>query len=91
MTVVLRLYVAGKAPNSVAARRALKRIVEQSMRDDIEVEIVDVFAEPQRAMEDGILVTPTLLRISPGPTWTIVGNLADGDRVTALLELVEES
>jgi circadian clock protein KaiB len=87
VSVHLRLYVAGRAPNSAAAQRNLQRILELTGRTDVELEIVDVFLEPKRAAKDGVLVTPTLMRISPGPPCSIVGNLGDGARVRALLDL----
>src|SRR5689334_16805888 len=62
--LILRLYVAGDAPNSTAARANLKRLLESRQPDSYSVEIVDCLAEPLRAIEEGVFVTPTLLRIS---------------------------
>ena len=89
MVVQLRLYVAGDAPNSVAARRVLQRVLEQVSPAGVELEVVDVMAEPARAAQDGILATPTLVRLAPEPARVIVGNLGDGARVLALLDLVK--
>lgn len=77
----LRLYVAGQAIMSVRAVRNLEKIVQEQFAGRCQVEIVDVFEAPQRALEDGILVTPTLLKLSPPPIVRIIGDLSATERV----------
>jgi circadian clock protein KaiB len=48
---------------------------------------VDVFREPQRALDEGIRMTPTLLQLSPLPTKRIVGTLSQTQRVLEALGL----
>jgi len=86
-TLVLRLYVAGDGPNSVAARANLKRLLAGMTPGSVQVEIVDCLVEPLRAIEEGVFVTPTLLRLSPPPRRTIVGSLSERSQVVAVLEL----
>jgi circadian clock protein KaiB len=85
--VTLRLYVAGKAPNSVKAIANLEAICEQYLRGAYELEIVDVCEHPTRALADGVLVTPSLSKVSPAPISNIVGNLSDTNSVLAALGL----
>jgi circadian clock protein KaiB len=54
--------------------------------DDWYLEVVDVFADPMRAMEDRILVTPTLRRLTP-PVVEIVGDLSQRETLLAALDL----
>jgi circadian clock protein KaiB len=75
--VVLRLYIADSAPNSVRAIANLAAICKAHFGDKFELEIIDVLEYPQRALADGILVTPSLTKISPSPSAKIVGNLSD--------------
>ena len=82
--LLLRLYVAGDGPNSTAARANLKRLLDGRHPDSYSVEIVDCLAEPMRAIEEGIFVTPTLLRLSP-PRRTVVGSLSEEQRLIAVL------
>ena len=82
--LILRLYVAGDGPNSTAARANLKRLLDGRHPDSYSVEIVDCLSEPLRAIEEGIFVTPTLLRLSP-PRRTVVGSLSEEQRVAAVL------
>jgi circadian clock protein KaiB len=74
---VLRLYVAASAPNSLRARANLEAIVREYLDERSTIEVVDVIDEPLRALEDGILVTPTLVKTSPGPAATLIGNLSE--------------
>jgi circadian clock protein KaiB len=76
-SVHLRLYVAGMAPNSVRALRNVQAICTESIPGPCKLEIVDVLAEPRQALAEGILVTPTLIKLSPAPICTIAGNLDD--------------
>jgi|SRR4051812_43364111 len=84
--LVLRLYVAGDGPNSVAARANLKRLLGGRSPSSYTVEIIDCLVEPLRAIEEGVLVTPTLLRLSPPPRRTVVGSLSEASQVTAVLD-----
>ncbi len=56
---------------------------------DYELEIVDCIREPQRALQDGVLVTPTLLKLAPAPEETIIGTLSDARRVALALGLLD--
>ena len=71
-----RLYVAGDAPNSAQAIANLAAICRTHLLDRHEIELVDVFLEPKRARADGILMTPTLIKLTPAPVRRIVGTLS---------------
>ena len=71
-----RLYVGGDTPNSAQALANLRAFVHKHLADACAVEIVDVFREPARALTAGIFMTPTLVRLAPGPLLRIVGTLA---------------
>jgi len=83
--VVMRLYVAGRAPNSVKAIANLEAICRQHFKDNYKLEIVDVCEFPRRALDDGILVTPSLAKLSPSPGANVIGNLSDTSSVLAAL------
>ena len=62
MTAVVTLYVAGGAPRSAAALRNLTAAIAATGRPEgtFRVEIIDVLREPARALEAGLLATPSL-------------------------------
>jgi circadian clock protein KaiB len=74
---VFRLYVAGDAANSAAAIDNLQALCRQHLPKQHKIEIVDVFLQPKRALADGVLLTPTLIKLSPEPVRKIVGTLSD--------------
>jgi circadian clock protein KaiB len=85
--MVLRLYVAGDAPNSARARANLRRLLTDVDPTRYRLEVIDCLVEPLRALDDGVLVTPTLVRIAPPPTQTVVGTLSALDRVADALQI----
>jgi circadian clock protein KaiB len=81
----LRLYVAGNAPNSLRAIANARAICDEHFASGHEIEIVDLLQDPLRALADGIIVTPTLLKLSPSPAERVIGTLSDADQVLAVL------
>jgi circadian clock protein KaiB len=84
--LVLRLYVAGSAPNSVRAIANATAICDEHFAAQHTLEIVDLLVAPERALADGIIVTPTLLKVSPSPVQRLIGNLSDTEDVIRALE-----
>jgi circadian clock protein KaiB len=81
----LRLFVTGDSPDSSAAIANLRALFPNGSNSQVHIEIVDVQQEPARGARDGILVTPTLLKLSPSPTCRILGNLKNRDALSRLL------
>lgn len=86
--IVLKLYVAGRSPNSQRARSNLDQILEQNKPERFDLEIIDILENPMRAIKDGILVTPTLCKITPLPRVEIFGNLSDMEKVVQSLGII---
>ncbi len=80
-----RLYVTGRAPNAIMATENLTKLCDQHLRDNFELEVVDLTREPSRAAEDKIDMTPTLIRVAPEPALRLVGNLNDEKLILGLL------
>ena len=81
---LLRLYVAGAAPNSVAARERLTDALRNE-EPSCDVEIIDVLETPARALMDHVVVTPTLVRVRPLPQTQVLGNLSDAHALERIL------
>ncbi len=82
-----RLYVAGDALNSAQARANLTALCRAQLAGRHEIEVVDVFREPQRALADAVFMTPTLIKLAPLPQRTIVGTLSQTQTVLQALGL----
>ncbi|MEO7037906.1 MAG: circadian clock KaiB family protein [Polyangiaceae bacterium] len=73
--LVLCLYVAGESPNSVLAKTNLRLALAHLPKQSVTLEIRDVLSDPDRASQDGVLVTPTLIKRFPEPQQRLIGNL----------------
>jgi circadian clock protein KaiB len=73
--------------NSAQATANLYALCKAHLHGRYEIEIVDVFKEPQRAILEGIRMTPTLLRLAPLPIRRVIGTLVDTQRVLETLGL----
>lgn len=82
---VFRLYVAGDAANSTQALANLRAICAANLPGRCSVEVVDVFGDPDRALADGVFMTPTLIKLSPEPVRRIVGSLNQREYVLETL------
>jgi circadian clock protein KaiB len=84
---LLRLYVAGKTPKSIAAFANLKRLCETHLKGQYEIEVVDLLVNPTLAKGDQIVAVPSLVRQLPPPVKKIIGDLANEEKVLIGLDL----
>ena len=84
---VLRLYVAGQTPKSVAAFVNLRRICESHLLGQYRIEVIDLLENPTLAKGDQIVAVPSLVRQLPPPVKKIIGDLANEERVLVGLDL----
>jgi circadian clock protein KaiB len=83
-----RLYVAGDAQNSAQAVANLNALCRAHLPDRHDIEVVNVFREPKRALADDIIMTPTLIKLAPSPApRRIVGTLSQTQPVLRALGL----
>ncbi|MBZ9846296.1 circadian clock protein KaiB [Mesorhizobium sp. CA14] len=73
---LLRLYVAGDGPGARRALASRLRIVEE-LAGGIEIQVVDVVADPDEAERAGILATPTLSDESTIPPRRLIGDISN--------------
>ncbi|MBE7198668.1 MAG: circadian clock KaiB family protein [Parafilimonas terrae] len=83
----MRLFVAGTALRSSRAVEAIRRICEAHLPGRYEMEIIDIYQQPDLAERDGVLAAPTLLKLSPQPERRISGDLLDEGRVLRGLQI----
>ena len=83
----LTLYVTGTSPRTSVAIENLNRICAEDLSGEYELEIVDVLENPQRAEDERILATPTLIKQLPPPLRRVIGDLSDKQKVLLGLEV----
>ncbi len=86
---VLKLYVAGHTNRSITAFANLKRICEEHLAGQYEIQVIDLLENPQLARGDQIFAVPTLVRKLPMPVRKIIGDLSNTERVLVGLDLRE--
>ena len=84
-TLLLRLYIIEGAANSVKAIANVSEICQKHFAGKHRLEVVDLLLHPARALADGIIVTPTLLKVAPLPVRRIIGNLSETEQVLLAL------
>lgn len=85
----LRLFVAGDEPNSRKAKETIKDLCKTHLKNKYKLEVVDVLEDYKSALENNILLAPTLMIISPPPQVKIIGSLNDTHKVLDALGLKE--
>ena len=85
----LTLFVNGAAPTSIQAVRRLRDLCDQHCPSGYDLEIVDIYQQPEVVASRGVLAVPTLIKELPLPERVIIGDFTDEARVLAALGLGE--
>ena len=73
---VLRLYVAGQSPRSLRALANIRSICSERLPGQYDLEVIDLYQQPELAQDAQIVALPTLVRQSPSPCRMLIGDLA---------------
>ncbi len=84
---VLRLFVTGSTPRSMRAIENMRRICTEDLQGRYDLQVIDVYQDPQATRELQIIATPTLVKVLPEPLRRIIGDLSDRERVLAGLDI----
>ena len=84
---VLRLFITGTTSRSSRAIANLRRVCEQRLHGEYDLEVVDIYQHPEAAQQYQIVAAPTLVKMLPLPLRRIIGDLANEERVLAGLDL----
>lgn len=84
---ILRLFVTGTTIRSQHAIANMRRICEEYLAGRYELEVIDVYQQPEKTRDLQIVAAPTLVKVLPEPLRKIIGDLSDRDKVLAGLNL----
>ena len=84
---VLRLFVTGTTSRSQRAIANLRRICEERLAGQYELEVVDIYQDPEATRGLQIVATPTLVKVLPEPLRRIIGDLSNREKVLSGLNL----
>ncbi len=83
----LQLFITGSTARSSRAIENMRRICEQNLKGRYDLEVIDVYQNPEATRDLQIVATPTLVKILPEPLRRIIGDLSNEERVLAGLNL----
>ena len=78
---ILRLYVTGSTGRSLRAVHNLKKLCEEHLSEDYDLEVIDIYNDPAAAREAQIIAAPTLVKRLPLPIRKFVGDLSDTQKI----------
>ncbi|HJU93384.1 MAG TPA: circadian clock KaiB family protein [Pyrinomonadaceae bacterium] len=84
---ILRLYVTGSSARSLQAVQNLKKICEEHLPDNYDLEVIDIYKDPKAAREEQIIAAPTLVKKLPQPLRKFVGDLSNTKKILVGLEI----
>jgi len=82
---ILRLYVAGATSASQRAVENVKALCEQRLKGRYQLEVVDIYQQPELAQGVQIIAAPTLIKVLPAPLRRFIGDMSRAERM--LLDL----
>ncbi len=86
----LQLYIVGMTPNSQRAIANIQKICKEHLEGHYQLEVIDLYQQPQLAEGEQIIAVPTLIKKLPLPVRRMIGDLADTERVLVGLNLREK-
>jgi circadian clock protein KaiB len=84
---ILRLYITGMTPNSKRAVENVKKICEQYLPGRYELEVIDIYQQPELAQKEQIIAAPTLIKKLPVPLRRLIGDMSNTEKVLIGLDL----
>jgi circadian clock protein KaiB len=84
---ILRLYVTGSSPRSIRAISNLKRLCEEYLEGDYDLEVVDIYKNPAAARDAQIVAAPTLIKKLPAPLRRFVGDMSNTEKLLTGLDI----
>ena len=85
---ILRLFISGTQPNSSRAVINIKAICEKYLKGRYELEIIDIYQQPDLALSEEIIAIPLLIKRFPLPEERMIGDLSNTEKVLRGLQII---
>jgi circadian clock protein KaiB len=83
----LRLFVSGMTASSLKAIQNIKQICRDHLAGRVDLEVIDVYQQPELGKSEQIIAAPTLIKKLPLPLRRFIGDLSDRDKILLGLNL----
>jgi len=85
---ILKLYVTGMTSRSAHAIENLKTFCEKHLAGRYELQVIDVYQQPELTRTEQIVAIPTLIKKLPLPLRRLIGDMSDEERVLVGLDIL---
>lgn len=85
--IMLRLFVTGSTPSSIRAIENIRKICREHLQDRYELEVVDIYQQPDLLKDEQIVAAPTLIKKLPLPLRKFIGDLSDSEKILEGLQI----
>ncbi|MCW5698425.1 MAG: circadian clock KaiB family protein [Rhodospirillales bacterium] len=87
--LILKLFVSDFGPVPETAISGIKKILRENIGEqNYALEVINISKNPELAIEDRVMATPTLVKASPYPQVRLIGNFSDAGFVLRQLGLI---
>ncbi|MCX9081409.1 MAG: circadian clock KaiB family protein [Candidatus Methanoperedens sp.] len=86
-TYLLRLYIAGMTDKSAQAVQNIRKICDENLNGRYELEVIDIYQQPELAHDAQIIAAPMLVKKLPLPLRRLIGDMTDKERILVGLDL----
>ncbi len=87
---VLRLYVTGMTPKSIKAIENVRRLCDEHLMGRCELEVIDIYQQPDYAKTEQLIAAPTLIRKLPLPLRKFIGDMSNKEKILVGLDIIPE-
>jgi circadian clock protein KaiB len=86
-TYELKLYVSGMTPNSLRAIENVQKLCKVYLEGRYNLEIIDLYQQPNAAKVGQIVAAPTLVKEMPLPLRKFIGDMTKTDRILLRMDI----
>jgi circadian clock protein KaiB len=83
--LILQLYVCGMSSKLMEAIENIKNLCNEYLKDAFELEIIDLYKNPDAAREQQIVFSPSLIKTLSLPIKTLTGTFNDKQKTVKAL------
>lgn len=87
---VLRLYVSGATARSSRAIENIRNFCEKHLKGRYELEIIDIYQQPELLEKEQVVAAPTLIKQLPPPLRKLIGDMSDQEKILVGLNINPE-
>ena len=82
---ILHLYISSNNPHTEQTLNSIHQLLEDGLTSRYTLKVIDTAKNPEQAVAQQILTTPTLIRVSPKPMRWVVGSLDNLQRISDII------